>query len=147
MGTHCDFGMNTPAQPPARYQLLFSANKVLVDGLVGPASNRHCSGGLGESDWILGAQIAGFAFRSEAVALGYLSMPMEVRPLGWTNEYIRSTVFHDACPLDLADRVHPIHMANALDWEDDAGAPYILIGGGLGRIDAFAESAAGQTIG
>ncbi len=147
VGTHCDFGMNEPAQATETYSLLFAANKARVDALVGAANNRHCSGGMGESDWIGAAQLAGFAFRSEAVAVGYLSMPMSVRPAGWTNEYIRSTVFHDECPLELADRVHPIRMANALDWEGDAGAEYVLIGGGLGRIDAFAEVAAGQTIG
>lgn len=147
VGTHCDFGMNEPAQSPASYALLFAANKAKVDALVGAANNRHCSGGQGESDWVLGAQIAGFAFRSEAVALGYLSMPMSERPEGWTNQYIRSTVFHDECPLELAARVHPIHMADALNWQDDPGASYVLIGGGLGRIDAFVEEAAGQTIG
>ena len=147
VGTHCDFGMNEPSQPPASYALLFTANKTKIDALVGPSNNRHCSGGMGESDWILAAQIAGFAFRSEAVALGFLSMPMSVRPAGWTNEYIRSTVFHDECPLELADRVHPIRMSNALDWEFDDGASYVLIGGGLGRIDGFAEEAAGEPIG
>ena len=74
-------------------------------------------------------------------------MPMSVRPKGWTNEYIHSTSFHANGPLLLADRVHPMHMADALDWSDDAGAPFVLLSGGLGRIDAFAEEATGATIG
>ena len=147
VGTHCDFGMNSAPVSPAVYSKLFVANKDLVDALVGATNNRHCSGGMGESDWILGAQLAGFEFRCEAVAAGFLSMPMSIRPKGWTNEYIRSTSFHANCPLLLADRVHPIHMANALDWSDDAGAPFVLLSGGLGRIDAFAEEATGATIG
>ena len=147
VGTHCDFGGFEAAVPPATYALKFLLNKSKVDALVGASNNRHCSGGLGASDWILGAQIAGFEFRSEAVAFGYLSMPMSERPRGWTDEYIRTTVYHVSCPLDLATRLHPIRMQDALDWNDDKGAPYVLIGGGIGRIDGFSEEAAGLPIG
>ncbi len=147
VGTHCDFGFSEAAVSTEIYSAFFLQNKVRVDALVGASNNRHCSGGMGESNWLGAAELAGFEFRSEAVALGYLSMPMSVRPKGWTNAYIRSTVFHDNCPLILADRVRPIHMADALDWEEDVGAPFVLIGGGLGRIDTFAEEAAGQAVG
>ncbi|MSR40945.1 MAG: hypothetical protein EXS10_03475 [Phycisphaerales bacterium] len=146
VGTHCDFGANSAPQAPIVYAQYFIENKTLIDNLVGASNNRHCSGGMGESDWVLAAKIAGFDFRSEAVALGYLSMPMSARPKGWTNAYIRSTVYHDNCPLLLADRVHPLHLADALNWQDDAGEPYVLIGGGIGRIDIYAEQAAGATI-
>ena len=147
VGTHCDFGMNSAPTTPELYALNFLANRAPVDALVGPTNNRHCSGGMGESDWIQAASIAGFAFRSEAVALGYLSMPMEVRPPGWTNQYIRSVVSHEPCPLDLADRLKPRRLANALNWDADPGAAHVLIGGGLGRIDIFEESANGSPVG
>ncbi len=145
-GTHCDFGMASALTTPALYALNFVENKQRVDALVGPANNRHCSGGLGVNDWIVAAQLAGFDFRSEVVALGYLSMPMSERPTGWTNAYILANTFHDECPLDLAERHHPFPLANAADFTPDAESTYIVLCGGVGRLDIFAEQAAGTTI-
>lgn len=147
VGTHCDFGLNEPATTPEQYAQFFLANRAPVDALVGAINNRHCSGGCGESDWVLAAVLAGFDFRSEAVGVCYLSMPMDARPAGWTNQYIRSTAFHEESPVDLADRLKPRHLANALNFAADAGADYVLTAGGLGRIDAFEEVANGQTVG
>ncbi len=145
-GTHCDFGMTTPLTTPAQYSLNFIQNKQRVDALVGAANNRHCSGGMGVNDWIVSAQLAGFDFRSEVVALGYLSMPLSERPAGWTNAYILANTFHDECPLDLAQRHHPFPLADAANFTADPASSYVVLCGGVGRLDIFAEQAAGTTI-
>ncbi|MDA1008869.1 MAG: hypothetical protein O2800_07725 [Planctomycetota bacterium] len=145
-GTHCDFGMTTPLMTPAQYSLNFIQNKQRVDALVGAANNRHCSGGMGVNDWIVSAQLAGFDFRSEVVALGFLSMPMSERPAGWTDAYILANTFHDECPLDLSARHHPFPLANAANFTADPESSYIVLCGGVGRLDIFAEQAAGTTI-
>ena len=145
-GTHCDFGMTTPLTTPQQYSLNFIQNKQRVDALVGGTNNRHCSGGLGANDWIVAAQLAGFSFRSEVVALGYLSMPMTERPAGWTDAYILANTFHDECPLALSSRHHPFPLANAADFTPDPGAQHIVLCGGVGRLDILAEQAAGATV-
>lgn len=147
VGTHCDFGKNDPLMPVEQYALKFAANKAVVDALVSPANNRHCSGGMGKNDWVTAASLAGFVFRSEGVALGYLSMPLSARPPGWTDSYIQNVIFHDPVPVDLAERVHPFPMAEAtIDWLPDVGARQVFLGGGLGRLDGLAEEASGQPI-
>lgn len=40
-----------------------------------------------------------------------------------------------------------MHMADALEWHDDAGPEHVSMGAGLGPIDIFSENAAGQAIG
>ena len=148
VGTHCDFGKSDPPMPVVQYALKFIANREPVDALVGTANNRHCSGGMGKNDWVTAAALAGFLFRSEGVALGYLPMPLSTRPAGWTDAYIQNVVFHEEVPVDLAERVHPFPMAEATeDWLADAGAEHIFLGGGLGRLDGMAEDAAGLPVG
>lgn len=147
VGTHCDFGKNDPPMPVEQYAVKFAANKAAVDDLVPAEHNRHCSGGMGKNDWVTAAALAGFVFRSEGVALGYLPMPLSARPPGWTDAYIQNVIFHDVVPVDLADRVHPFPMAEATtDWLADGGAEHVFLGGGLGRLDGLAEEAAGQPI-
>jgi hypothetical protein len=145
VGTHCDIGFGKTA--PKTFEDFVNAlkeNKALVDALVGEENNKGCSGAGGQLDWVLAALEAGFNYIDGVVGMHYLSMPLENRPEGWTDEYIHSTAYHENAPVDLEDRIHPIRMANATDFEEDEEGELVLLAGSLGRLDRMAEEAAGE---
>ncbi len=146
VGTHCDITPNAPRVEPAVYAEEFRQRKTPMDMLIGAENNLGCSGGQGRSDWILGAHLAGFKFLDGTVAFGFLSMDEEDRPEGWTDDYIlRQGHFHDNIPLDLAARIHPYMMADATDMTPDPEDGVVLLSsGGMGRLDAQSETAAGE---
>lgn len=141
VGTHADFGASPRDRSLTTQQLAakFIANKKLIDDLVGKEHNIGVSGGTGYADWILAASQAGFSFMDGVTAFGYLSMPFHARPEGWTDEYIRSTVYHDPVPVDFEERLYPLPLANAEDLEADEEAMLVVMGGDIGELASLAE--------
>jgi hypothetical protein len=145
VGTHCDITPNAPRMETEAYAQEFIARKTPMDALIGVENNLGCSGGQSRSDWILGAHLAGFRYIDGPVAFGFLSMPEENRPEGWTDDYIFSERhFHANIPLELADRIHPFMMADATDMVPDEDGVVLLSSGGMGRLDGQSEAAAGE---
>jgi len=144
VGTHCDIVPDQPVLPPPEIAAQFSERKVLMDALIGEENNLGCSGGQGRNDWIVGAHLAGFKFVNGIVGFAFLSMPLDNRPDGWTDEYIlEDGHHHDPVPVDLEDRIHPFMMDDALDLVPDVPGKVLLSAGALGRLDGFAEAAQG----
>jgi hypothetical protein len=140
VGTHCDVGFQYTPDTPAELAQLYLERKQLVDALVGAEHNRGYSGGGSEQDWILAAQEAGFAYKDGGVGMLYLSMPLENRPAPqWTDEYIRTTAFHNPAPVALEERIYPFMMADAQDFLPDPDGVVLFSGGGIGRLDAMVE--------
>jgi hypothetical protein len=107
-----------------------------------------CSGGQGRNDWIVGADLAGFKYVDGIVGFAFLSMPLENRPEGWTDDYIlKEGHYHDNVPLELVDRIHPFMMDDATDLVPDVPGKVLLSAGGLGRLDAFADGERGESCG
>ncbi|MCB8951505.1 MAG: hypothetical protein H6650_05775 [Ardenticatenales bacterium] len=142
VGTHCDIGFNDPPMPIPQFAALLHENKVLVDDLVGAENNRGCSGAGGVNDWALAADMAGFDYVNGIVGMHYLSMPLQNRPDGWTDEYIRQVAFHEQAPVDLAQRMHPFMVADAVDFVADEDGVILVSAGDLGRLDYMAEDGA-----
>ena len=144
VGTHCDIGPDQPLVPIGEFAQQFIDRKAPMDALIGADNNLGCSGGQGRNDWILGADIAGFKYIAGIVGFAYLSMPLENRPEGWTDGHILiDGHFHDNVPVDLATRIHPFMMSDATDMVPDEDGRVLLLAGGLGRLDSFADKAAG----
>lgn len=139
VGTHCDIGFHEPLMPIPQFAALLQQNKTLVDALVGVENNRGCSGAGGVNDWALAADMAGFDYINGVVGMHYLSMPLENRPPGWTDQYIRQVTYHDNAPVDLAQRIHPFRVADAVDFVADADGVILVSAGDLGRLDFMAE--------
>ena len=140
VGTHCDVGFRYTPESPSELARLYRERKELVDGLVGAEQNRGYSGGGSEQDWVLAAQEAGFAYKDGGVGMLYLSMPLDNRPgPQWTDEYIRTTAFHNPAPVELEERIYPFMMADAQDFEPDADGAILFSGGGIGRLDSMVE--------
>ncbi len=141
VGTHADFGALPRDRSISLAELTqnFIENKALVDALVGAEHNRGVSGGTGYGDWVLGASAAGFEYMDATTGFGYLSMPLNVRPDGWTDEYIRSTGYHDPIPLEFADRLYPLPLANAEDLVSDEDSVVVIMGGDIGELASLAE--------
>jgi hypothetical protein len=140
VGTHCDITPGAPRMEAEAYAQEFIARKTPMDMLIGADNNLGCSGGQSRSDWILGAHLAGFRYVNGPVAFGFLSMPEENRPEGWTDEYILDEGhFHANIPLELVDRIHPYMMADATDMVPDEDGVVLLSSGGMGRLDAMSE--------
>jgi pimeloyl-ACP methyl ester carboxylesterase len=139
VGTHCDVGFQYTPGSPQELAQLYLERKELVDALVGPEHNRGYSGGGSEQDWILAAQEAGFVYKDGGVGMLYLSMPLENRPsTQWTDEYIRTTAFHNPAPIKLENRIYPFLMADAQDFVPDEDG-ILFSGGGIGRLDSMVE--------
>jgi hypothetical protein len=66
-------------------------------------------------------------------------MPLSVRPDGWTDEYIRSTVYHDPIPVVFEDRIYPLPLANTQDLEPDEIPIMVVMGGDLGELASLDE--------
>lgn len=111
--------------------------KVMVDVLVGVGENLGCSGGGGFHDWVQGAQIAGFNYVDGIVGYHYLSMPLENRPYGWDDAAILSSLYHEAAPVDLTERLRPVFLANGFDFDEDPDGDVLMSGGSLGRLDGL----------
>ncbi len=138
VGTHGDFG----AAKTTTIESLtadFIENKGLIDGLVGAENNQGVSGGTGPADWILGAAAAGFSYYDAVTGFGYLSMPLDARPDGWTNSYIAQTAYHDPIPPNLRDRMYPIPLKDAKDFVADSEPVIVVMGGDIGELSSLAE--------
>jgi hypothetical protein len=138
VGTHGDFGA---AKTTTLESLTadFIENKALIDGLVGAENNQGVSGGTGPADWILGASAAGFSYYDAVTGFGYLSMPLDARPDGWTNSYITQTAYHDPIPPNLVDRIYPLPLKDAKDLAPDSNATIVVMGGDIGELSSIAE--------
>lgn len=139
VGTHCDIGFHEPLMPIPQFAALLQQNKALVDALVGAENNRGCSGAGGVNDWALAADMAGFEYINGVVGMHYLSMPLENRPEGWTDQYIRQVAFHENAPVDLAQRIHPFRVVDAVDFTPDEDGVLLVSAGDLGRLDFMEE--------
>ena len=145
-GTHCDISPLQPILSIEEFSEQFRERKVLMDTLIGVENNLGCSGGQGFNDWILGASAAGFKFIDGIVGYAFLSMPLEKRPAGWTNDYIiEQGHYHDNVPVALAERIHPFMMEDASDFIPDKPGRILLSAGGLGRLDGFADEERGES--
>ena len=145
-GTHCDISPLQSILSIEEFSEQFRQRKVLMDTLIGVENNLGCSGGQGFNDWILGASAAGFKFIDGIVGYAFLSMPLENRPVGWTNDYIiEQGHYHDNVPVSLAERIHPFMMEDASDFTPDKPGRILLSAGGLGRLDGFADEERGET--
>lgn len=141
VGTHADFGASLREKNVSLEELTqnFIENKALVDALVGAENNRGVSGGTSYADWVLGASVAGFEYMDGVTGFGYLSMSADARPDGWTDEYIRSVGYHDPIPLEFADRLYPLPLANAEDLVPDEDPAIVIMGGDIGELASLAE--------
>ncbi|MCR4312525.1 MAG: hypothetical protein NUV56_04555, partial [Candidatus Uhrbacteria bacterium] len=127
------------AIPLGQYIRRFVDNKQLVDNLVGAENNRGVSGGTGPGDWVTAASRAGFDYIDGVVGFAYLSMPLTARPDGWTDEYIRSTGYHDPIPPSVDDRIYFFELADAKDFVADDDGILTVSGGELGEFSSLAE--------
>jgi hypothetical protein len=143
VGTHCNDVVATRIEPVAALAARMAANKAAVDALVGSANNVSVSGICSRVDWVLAASAAGFTITDAAVGLCYLSMPLPIRPPGWTDALIVSTYFHDPVPVDPADRIAPMRLMNARDFVSDAAGVLTLSNGELGELPSLAEGRRG----
>jgi len=141
VGTHGDVGYGGPTLNPRQLVRAFEERKALVDALVGAEHNRGISGGGGVTDWVLAAHEAGFKYVDGIVGMHYLSMPLENRPdASWTDEYIRAESFHDCAPVEFAQRIYPVMLADATDFEPDEDGVVLCSTGGIGCLDGMVEA-------
>lgn len=140
VGTHADFGAS-PKERLTQDELnaKFKENKTLIDNLVGAENNYGVSGGTGPVDWVLGASSAGFHYIDAVTGFGYLSMPESARPSGWTNSYIISTVFHDAIPPAISDRLYTLPLKDAKNLIADANPVIVMMNGEIGELSSLDE--------
>lgn len=140
VGTHADFGGNVRIRLTLNDLIAnFKENKALIDDLVGAENNFGVSGGTGPTDWVLGASAAGFHYMDGVTGFGYLSMDESERPDGWDDSYIRNTSYHDSIPVDFAERIYPLQLADATDLENDDDAVITIMGGDIGELASLAE--------
>lgn len=136
VGTHVDAGLNETSLSALTAD--FKENKKLVDDLVGAENNRGLSGGTSGVDWVTAAREAGFEFMDAVTAIGYLSMDESLRPEGWTDAYIKKTVYHDPIPVEFEERIYPRVFEDAQDLESDAEGLVVLFGD-VGELSSLAE--------
>jgi hypothetical protein len=140
VGTHADFGAGPRDHfSVAELSARFKENKALVDALVGAEHNTGVSGGTGPTDWAIAASNAGFLYMDALTGFGYLSMPIAERPNGWTDTYIRKTTYHDSIPVDFAERIYPLSLANAQDLVSDTNPVITVMGGDIGELSSIHE--------
>ncbi len=139
VGTHADFGIGNENITLEELTADFVEGKSLVDKLVGSENNRGVSAGSSYADWVIAASNAGFEFIDAITALGYLSMDMDKRPEGWTDQYIRRVLYHDPIPVNLADRIYPIPLKDATDFLPDENPVLVNMNGDLGELASLAE--------
>lgn len=139
VGTHCNERIANQTLSPLELQTILTANKTLVDGLVGAANNVSISGICGKADWVTAAVDAGFKITDAGAGYCYLSMPLAARPRGWTDRAIRARYFHDPVPADAAKRVSPMKLQNAQDFVADAAGVLTFSNGELGELSSLSE--------
>jgi hypothetical protein len=140
VGTHADFGANSrKILTVAELVTAYTENKKLVDDLVGAEHNLGVSGGIGPTDWVLAASEAGFSFMTGVTGFAYLSMDEGKRPDGWTNEYIRNVTYHDGIPVEFSERIYPLQLTDATDFENDEDSVITVMGGEIGELPSLAE--------
>ena len=139
VGTHSDLGFKDNFSVD-QFASELVKRKQAVDRLVGAENNRGTSGAGSAVDWVLAATQAGFNYMDGIVGMHYLSMPMKNRPSPeWTDEYIRNIAYHDGAPVDLYERIAPILMKDAKDFQNDPDGTILVISGEIGRLDSMAE--------
>lgn len=147
--THCDLGFKYTSveMSPLQYSEAFKENKTLVDDLVGADNNIGCSGGPGINDWAIAASIAGFKYLNGIVAGHMLAMPYENRPgTIWTDEYLTSDGWHQEFPEELSERIYPIPLADANNFDADDNPVIIALPGTIGRLDQAYEGPYDQCV-
>lgn len=145
VGTHADFGINPTPATIEVFAALFAENKALVDAVAGAENNVGCSGGGSGQDWVLAASQAGFRYMNGIVGLNYLSMDDAARPDGWTDTMIMNTYRHYPAPYDLSERIYPMLLADASDFEPDEDGVLWALSGETSALDHLAEVAADET--
>ena len=137
VGTHCDRGFNKNSYDTYEEFIdALSVNKKLVDDLIGEENNLGCSGAGSSYDWGSAMIEADFSYVNGVVAMHYLSMPLDIRPDGYTDDYIKSVVFHSQAPIDLYDRIYPRLLADGLDFKHDEDGELVLLSGSVGKLQS-----------
>lgn len=139
VGSHIWVGGEKEPKAYDYYVATLKEIKGLVDGLVGPENNQGVSGGSGAYDWVKAMAEAGFHYTDGLTGFAYLSMPLNARPSGWTDEAIRSTYYHDPVPMDLTQRTTPFDLADASDLLPDDNGVLSVSDGALGELPSMAE--------
>jgi hypothetical protein len=94
---------------------------------------RHVSGIVSTCDWVTAAADAGFLFTTGTVAYALMSLPVELRPTGFT-DCLSPSKCHQSYPFDLEGQMHPWRMSSGKDWiYHSADGPLVILpsGGGL----------------
>lgn len=139
VGTHANDVNPYQIESVSSLSRKITANKRAVDALVGAANNVSISGICSSSDWVTAASMSRFKITDAATGLCYLSMDESVRPDGWTDALIKSTYYHDSAPFDFEDRISPIRLKDASDFEADADGTLTLSNGEIGELASLAE--------
>ncbi|MBI2566740.1 MAG: hypothetical protein HYV63_06885 [Candidatus Schekmanbacteria bacterium] len=140
VGTHANgIGGSQARESTLSYARKITENKRAVDALVGTANNVSISGICGRSDWVAAAARARFKTIDAITGMCYLSMPEEARPDGWTDDAILSTYYHDAAPVDFAERISPFRLKDSQDFTPDADGVITISNGELGELASLAE--------
>lgn len=130
IGVHADIG-GQPDMQCAEFTPLLRERKQTLESL--GVQVRHASGIVSTCDWVTAAADVGFLFTSGTVAYALMSLPMELRPAGFTDCPSPSKC-HEAYPFDLAGRMHPWRMASGENWINPSADGRLVIlpsGGGL----------------
>jgi hypothetical protein len=139
IGTHCDIYPKEALSIPEIIEE-FAERKAVIDALVDPSENLHCSGGGGMSDWYAGAVGAGFKFLGGTVGYHYLAMPEQLRPEGWDDRSILFDYFHDPAPVEEELRYYPFRVDGA-DFFEDSEGELVISAGAMGQLAAMGEKA------
>ncbi|MEK7632584.1 MAG: CocE/NonD family hydrolase [Patescibacteria group bacterium] len=139
VGTHAGFHVDDDSFTPETYAAGFAKAKAAVDVLVGEEHNQGVSGGFAYDGWVDAAAKGGFKYLDGLTALGYLSMPMENRPQGFTDAYIRNVVYHDSIPPSFADRLYMYDLKDSTDLVPDDDGVLTIMGGEIGELRSIAE--------
>jgi len=138
VGTHCDRG-GIGQSAVESYEALVSdlaINKSLVDELIGEENNLGCSGAASNFDWVLALTEVGFKYVDGVVSMHYMSMPLDARPDGYTDQYIKNGGYHENSPVDLYDRIYPRLLADAQDLKHDDDGELLMISGSVGKLQS-----------
>jgi len=130
IGVHADIGGQSDMRC-AEFTPLLQERKRTLESL--GVQVRHASGIVSTCDWVTAAADAGFLFTSGTVAYALMSLPLELRPAGYT-DCASPSKCHEAYPFDLAGRMHPWRMANGENWilpSADGRLVILPSGGGL----------------
>lgn len=139
VGTHAGFRLDEDSLTLETYAAKFAEGKAYVDALVGAENNQGVSGGFAYDGWVEAAAKGGFKYLDGLTALGYLSMPLENRPQGFTDTYIRNVAYHDSIPPSFADRLYMYDLKDSTDLVPDDDGVLTIMGGEIGELSSIAE--------